>query len=321
MQVVLPTIPYFLHTHFSKVRGYLLGYYEIEKNSTNLLDAEVVRKVVSKNRRVRLQQMPVYPVRYNRAAMPQLAALQVVTSKVATSQVATTTEVRASAVVSKSFASKFVSGFLSLVVIASIVVSVALFLPKIYYAIFPADIVALVPQEAGTPLGGAFSEDPATETALSEEVVYEPPFNPELPEGDWIIIPRIGVRTELRKTVDPEEALQEGVWWVPDWGDPGDTEEPLIAAAHRYGWDWWWQSDYWKYNSFYLLPDTQPGDRIEVISGQRKWVYEIYAGEEGEEITDYTADMILYTCKFLQSPVRHFRYARLIDPTVNTQVL
>jgi hypothetical protein len=116
----------------------------------------------------------------------------------------------------------------------------------------------------------------------------------------------------MHATLDENEALDKGVWLVPDFGRPGDTTQPIIAAAHRFGWDWWWKTDYWKYNSFYLLTETEPGDRIEIIYDQRKWVYEIYAGEEGELITDYDADLILYTCKYLNSPIRYFRYAKLI---------
>ncbi|MBP9820264.1 hypothetical protein KBC79_06040 [Candidatus Woesebacteria bacterium] len=205
---------------------------------------------------------------------------------------------------------------LSGLLVLSLSVGLALVLPALYYAVVPADVVEVVPQEAGTAFGGSFEQGAAP---VVEELLYEPPFDANLPEGDWIIIPRIGVRTQLQATPEAEEALQTGVWMVPDFGQPGDREVPLIAAAHRYGWQWWWKTDYWKYHSFYLLPETEPGDRVEVVSGQRKWIYEIYAGEEGDEITDYSADMILYTCKFLKSPVRHFRYARLIDPTVDTQ--
>ena len=32
------------------------------------------------------------------------------------------------------------------------------------------------------------------------------------------------------------------------------------------------------------LTRHQPGDRIEVIADKRKWVYEIYAGEEGRRL-------------------------------------
>lgn len=210
-------------------------------------------------------------------------------------------------------------------VILAIGVTATLVLPSVYYKIFPSEALPVIPETTGTPLGGSFSEtaQPAAKT------VYEPPFDPSLPEGDWIYIPRIGVRTELRKTIDPDEALNHGVWWVPDFGNPGDLELPMIVAAHRFGWKWWWntladpndpQSSYALRNSFYNLPTTEPGDQIEIISGQRKYIYEIYSGEENNEITDYEADLILYTCKFLNSPIRHVRYARLIDPETNTQI-
>ena len=55
------------------------------------------------------------------------------------------------------------------------------------------------------------------------------------------------------------------------------------------------------------------GDTVEIIWKQRKYVYEIYKEEEGEEISDYTADLILYTCESLKSPIRIFRYARLLE--------
>lgn len=227
---------------------------------------------------------------------------------------------------SQVLAKRAIQTFLSMIVVASILVSVVVFIPSIYYVFFPADVIEIQAPEEGTAFGGSFQPAPnapdATPVASPEptKAPYVPEKDLTLPEGNWISIPRIGVHTVLRDTQDPEEALAQGVWWVPDFGVPGDTDIPMIVAAHRFGWQWWWQSDYWKYNSFYLLPDTQPGDRVEVISDQRKWIYEIYAGEEGEEILDYTADMILYTCKYLQSPVRHFRYARLIDPTANTQI-
>lgn len=216
-----------------------------------------------------------------------------------------------------------VTAFLSAGIVGlAVVLAVILFLPSMYYKIFPGEAVPVMPASSGTPLGGSFTQEPVAPSR------YEPPFDPNLPEGDWISIPRIGVRTELRETADPDEALNEGVWWVPDFGQPGDLEEPMIVAAHRYGWKWWWntltdpedpQSLYALRNSFYKLPDTEPGDVIEIISGQRKYIYEIYAGEENNEITDYQADLILYTCKFLNSPIRHVRYARLINPELNTQ--
>ena len=209
----------------------------------------------------------------------------------------------------------FLSGLIGL----SILVGAILVVPTVYYFFFPADIVELEPPEVASLYGGEYTTEQTVEN--KEEYQYQPEYDETLPDGNWISIPLIGLNTQLRPTEEPEEALEKGVWWVPDFGKPGDGKLPMIVAAHRFGWQWWWQSDYWKYNSFYLLPETQPGDRIEVIVDHRKWEYEIYAGEEGDVITDYQADLILYTCKYLQSPVRHFRYARLIDPTANTQNL
>lgn len=211
---------------------------------------------------------------------------------------------------------RFMNGFLTLIIIASLIVGAVLFVPSLYYSVFPADVIEVQAPEPGTAFGGDF-KSPAIQEPKKEK--YQPPVDPTLPKGDWMIIPRIGVHSEMRPTPTAEEALSSGLWWVPDFGIPGDEDLPIIVAGHRYGWKWWWKDDYWKYNSFYLLPETEPGDRIEIISNQQKWVYEIYAGEVGDEITDYNADLIIYTCQYLSGPIRHFRYARLIDPTTDTQ--
>ena len=141
----------------------------------------------------------------------------------------------------------------------------------------------------------------------------EPAFDPSLPEGTWIAIPSIGVDSQVLTTENPDEALDQGVWMVPDFGRPDQNADPIIVAAHRFGWKWWWDSDYGTKHSFYWLTETQPGDRVEIVHNQRKWVYEIYGVGEGDEITDYSGDLILYTCKFLNSPVRYFRYAKRVD--------
>jgi hypothetical protein len=201
-----------------------------------------------------------------------------------------------------------------LVVVISILVAGFFYGPALFYRFFPAEQLALVPQEVASPIGGSYQAGTSATTHA-----YTPKQDATLPDGEWLIIPRIGVRTQLQETDEAEKALEKGVWQVPGYGQPGDITQPMILAAHRYGFKAWWRSDYWKYHSFYLLPDLEPGDRIEVIADKRKWIYEVYAGEENTLITDYTADLILYTCKYLNSPVRHVRYARLVDPTTNTQ--
>lgn len=205
------------------------------------------------------------------------------------------------------------------VVLVSLVVAGVIFVPDLYYFFSPASPIAVSAQEAGSVGGGEF-ETGAVETRdelkqNTKQTRYLPPQDSNLPEGEWLSIPRIGVKTEFLRTVgdeDPETALRVGVWFVPGYGEPGDLTQPMIMAAHRFGYQVWWKTDYWKYNSFYFLPDTQPGDKVEIIQDQRRYVYEIYSGEETDEISDYDADLILYTCKFLNSPIRHIRYARLL---------
>lgn len=199
--------------------------------------------------------------------------------------------------------------------VSSIALLVLLFGPSLYYKVFPGDPVPLTTTETGTPLGGRF------DSGTAQRQVPLPPYDETLPDGTWLIIPRIGVRAEIQENENSEVALEKGVWRVPDFGKAGDVSKPMILAAHRYGYIWWWKngSQYWRYNSFYLLPDLQQGDLVEVISEKRKYVYEIYAGEEATEISDYNADLILYTCKFLNGDLRFFRYARLLDPSKDTQ--
>jgi hypothetical protein len=222
---------------------------------------------------------------------------------------------------SSKLAKKIYNLILSLLVFASVIAGASIFGPKLYYSFFQVETVEVAAQTEGTPLGGDFDLEDQDNPVLepTQKPAFIPPKNKNLPEGDWLVIPRIGVRSLLQATENSKDALATGLWLAPDYGKAGETDLPMIVAGHRYGWKWWWKDDYWRYHSFYLLPDLEPGDIVEVISDQRKWIYEIYAGEEGQEITDYKADLIIYTCKFLNSSIRHFRYARLIDPTANTQ--
>lgn len=152
------------------------------------------------------------------------------------------------------------------------------------------------------------------EGLIEEPVVYQPPLDATLPTENRVKIDVIGLDTRIvEEPVERyEEAFRVGVWRVPDFGDAFARERPMILAAHRFGY-LAWTNQYRRENSFYNLPKLEAGDQIEVIWNQRRYLYEVYAGDEGEAITDYTADLILYTCKFLESDTRIFRYARLIE--------
>ena len=149
--------------------------------------------------------------------------------------------------------------------------------------------------------------EPQSEFVLPEQ-------DPTLPEETIVRIPKIGVETQILEASheDYESALVQGVWRVPDFGIPTKEGLPMILVAHRFGYLNWTQQ-FREKNSFFNLPQLAAGDRVEVIWDQRKFVYEIYQGEDGTQITHYTADLILYTCRFLDSDIRIFRYARLIN--------
>lgn len=143
---------------------------------------------------------------------------------------------------------------------------------------------------------------------------YLPPQDPSLPQENRLRIPSIGVDAPIiPETVENyENALRQGVWLPPNLGTPDIRGIPMILAAHRFGYIAW-SNEFRRQNSFFNLPKVKVGDQIEVIWGQRKYVYEVYQGDEGTEVTDIGADLILSTCKFLEGPIRIFRYARLIE--------
>lgn len=143
---------------------------------------------------------------------------------------------------------------------------------------------------------------------------YQPPYDPKLGMTNQLIIPSIGVSTDIQEATydNYESALKNGVWRVSDFGAPNDNNMPTILAAHRFGY-LAWTNLFRRENSFYNLPNLKVGDLVEINWQGRHYVYEVYAGNQGTDITDYSADLILYTCVDLTGPERIFRYARLIN--------
>ncbi len=141
--------------------------------------------------------------------------------------------------------------------------------------------------------------------------------DPSLPDGHYLTIPKIGVDTVIREasTEAYEEALRLGVWRVGEFASPDEATaksgRPIILAAHRFGYLEWTQ-EYREKNSFYKLPELVAGDEIEIVWNQHRYTYRVTKIEEGSKIADYTSDLILYTCKFLVSPIRIVVYAELV---------
>lgn len=138
-----------------------------------------------------------------------------------------------------------------------------------------------------------------------------PKFDPNLPEDNLLIISSIGIRGNINEGQDSHKELEKGIWMVPDFGTPED-ETAIILASHRFG-HITWTNEYRTRNSFFNLPKTKEGDEIQIIWNQRKYKYEIYKAEEDTAIKDYDADLILYTCRMFNSPIRIFRYANRVN--------
>jgi sortase (surface protein transpeptidase) len=143
---------------------------------------------------------------------------------------------------------------------------------------------------------------------------WQPAFDQKLSRETVIKIPEIKLETTVNERTyqNYEDALRLGVWRIPDFGTPADREKPVILAAHRFGY-LEWSNLYRRKNSFFNLPRLDNGDIVEITYKQRKYTYEIYDESRGEEIKDYGANLILYTCETLNSKVRIFKYARLLQ--------
>lgn len=139
-----------------------------------------------------------------------------------------------------------------------------------------------------------------------------PPLDESLPTENMIKVSSIGVDSKIIENSDPYKGLLKGTWIVPDFGRPNQNDLPVIIAAHRFGYTSW--SSQFRYtSSFYNLPKTKVGDRVQIIWEQRLYEYEVYKIDDNTQITDYDADLILYTCRMYNSPIRVFRYLNRVN--------
>ncbi|MCK9415092.1 MAG: sortase [Candidatus Dojkabacteria bacterium] len=156
------------------------------------------------------------------------------------------------------------------------------------------------------------SQSPIIPTQVNEKEDYLPVFDPSLPEDPFIKMPSIGVYSPIGDSTVPEESLKNGTWIASDYGTPEDNSFPIILAAHRFGYVYW-DRETRNRVSFFNLPNTSVGDTVELTWNQRRYEYVIYDADESSYIKDYEADLILYTCKYFNSPQRIFRYATRVN--------
>jgi sortase (surface protein transpeptidase) len=187
----------------------------------------------------------------------------------------------------------------------------------LYYTAVPktTEILGKALQETSKQIAAEEVKAAAQPVVVEPTVVSEITRDPSLPDGHFLSIPRIGVETVIWEAPSDnyEQALRKGVWRTPEFADPTMSEQgrPMILAAHRFGYLEWQQS-YRLKNSFYNLPKLKAEDEIEIVWNQHRYKYKIKMVKEATEIDDYGSDLILYTCKFLKSPIRIFVYADLV---------
>jgi len=186
--------------------------------------------------------------------------------------------------------------------------------PHLFYRLFPstsgtlastiASTVSPVEATASAPIHNTGYIIPNTSPKL-------PDIDPSLPKENGLIIDKIGVKGQIHEGTDWEQILKTGIWRVPNFGTPEENALPIILASHRWGYlDW--SAAFRKLNSFYSLPNLVVGDTIKVIWNQRPYEYKIYSTSTGTEISEYNANLILYTCQLWNSPVRFFVYANRV---------
>lgn len=151
-----------------------------------------------------------------------------------------------------------------------------------------------------------------------KEVVEEekerplPQLDTSLPKDNFVIIPSIGVYSPIQQGSNYTKLLEKGTWIVPNFAKPDDNFNPIILASHRFGYITW-SNQQRREISFFNLPKLKRGDKVEIVWEQRKYVYEIVKSEKGTSISDYSSDLILYTCELYNSPIRIFIYAKRIN--------
>jgi len=184
-------------------------------------------------------------------------------------------------------------------------------LPYIYYSLNEnastdeSSSIELFAQEDGTRY----------ETKANAQVVVTPTLpvkESSSPKENTLIIRSIGVNGNINEGKDSKKALYRGIWRVPEFGTPINNERSIILAAHRFGYIEW-SAKFRKENSFKNLPNLKVGDEVEIIWDQRKFKYKVYKKEESGKINDYSADLIMYTCKYLKSPIRIIVYAKRVE--------
>ncbi len=120
----------------------------------------------------------------------------------------------------------------------------------------------------------------------------------------FLIIPSIGVKTEILREGTVKKRMIKGVAIYNDYGLPDKNNHlPIILASHRFGYAWWTPS-YRRTHSFHNFDKLKIGDKV-YIKWKSKWyTYKVTKKYVAKKFKNYNVDMIMYTCVDYLNPNR-----------------
>lgn len=151
---------------------------------------------------------------------------------------------------------------------------------------------------------------PVNEDSKSEVIV---PSGEAVTYGYRVRIPSQGLDTLIYECTTSEcGLLKNAAWRIPEFGTPEDEDIITVIAAHRWGPDNFSTEKRIK-ELFYSFDKVQQGELIEIDWAGKTYKYQVTFKEENTVITRDEDDLILFTCKYYDSPIRIVVYAKLIQ--------
>lgn len=186
----------------------------------------------------------------------------------------------------------------------------ALSTPDIWYRINPQALEAEVEALSREPFSSEAVQLP--DINAYPPIASLPELKPELGTTPKLIVPSIGIDTQIYPDYNERIALEKGVWLMSQYATPElNTNKPIILAAHRWG-RISLSREFRRQNLFYNLPNLKVGEEVSIIWQSREYKYRVSYKEESQNVTRLS-DLILITCQFVNSPYRIIVYAERIQ--------
>ena len=211
--------------------------------------------------------------------------------------------------------------WLNVSMLAAILVLMFYFLPNLVFGHIPGLNQTKVLGEAVREADTAYLDDQVLwqpgEIQGQTLRKIRPKYDLTAPEGKWVRSDRAEINAEMFTNDDIDNKrevnalLSKGLYLYPEYAGIGEIGKTVIIAGHHYNMH---MSALESKKSFQNLDKVQVGDRIEIVDDYKIWTYEVYKVEQAKEVTEETADLILYTCVFWwDSELRLFVYGNLVE--------